>query len=83
MKEIQKEINLPQGKAAITSKSIITAVVAFAGWALAYFELLPPEAIKKLTELDWNSPTVPVMAALMIILRVVSWEKITGIFKKK
>lgn len=65
------------------SKTIIVFAVALVTWLLAYFNVLPEDAIKQLRELDWTSPTVPILSALAIIFRAVSWQKIINIFGKK
>ena len=70
------------GKTFFESKTVIVFMVAFGTWILTYFKLLPQDAIDALAKLDWTSPTVPILSAIGIVLRAITWGKITGIFKK-
>jgi|JI91814CRNA_FD_contig_21_3956977_length_500_multi_6_in_0_out_0_1 hypothetical protein len=72
----------PNGKTFVQSKTVIVFSVALISWLLTYFKLLPQDAIDALAKLDWTSPTVPVLSAIGIVLRAITWDKITGIFKK-
>lgn len=72
----------PNGKAFVQSKTVIVFSVALISWLLTYFKLLPQDAIDALAKLDWTSPTVPVLSAIGIVLRAITWDKITGMFKK-
>ena len=89
-KEVEKDYKITAipdfagepGKTFFESKTVILFAVAFITWLLGYFELLPQDAIDSLKALDWTSPTVPVLSALGIVLRAITWGKITGIFKK-
>lgn len=89
--EIEKEIKItaipdfhePVGKSFFESKTVIAFLVAFGTWVLTYFKLLPQDAIDALAKLDWQSPTVPILSAFGILLRAITWEKITGVFKKR
>lgn len=88
-KEIEKQFpdidqNKPQAqeKPLWTSKTIIVFAVALITWLLAYFNVLPEDAIEQLRALDWTSPTVPILSAIAIIFRAVSWQRILNLFGK-